>query len=151
MHLRFNFDACPMHSPYRFVHLTHQNLSARALFCLNSLAKVNTKLLIYNLVILFFQLSLSFQNLLNLVDLKFASVYFFPFIYYTLLYEVIFLITTSIIKNATKNMSTVNFTLMQSSSSLKIKRNSFCSSISKVEPCFSRTFKQVKQNHPIFR
>ena len=48
MHLRFNFDACPMHSPFGFVHLTHQNLSARALFCLNSLAKVNTQLLIYN-------------------------------------------------------------------------------------------------------
>ena len=48
MHLRFNFDACPMHSPSGFVHLTHQNLSARALFCLNSLAKVNTQLLIYN-------------------------------------------------------------------------------------------------------
>ena len=48
MHLRFNFDACPMHSPSRFVHLTHQNLSTRALFCLNSLAKVNTQLLIYN-------------------------------------------------------------------------------------------------------
>ena len=48
IHLRFNFDACPMHSPFGFVHLTHQNLSARALFCLNSLAKVNTQLLIYN-------------------------------------------------------------------------------------------------------
>ena len=48
MHLRFNFDACPMHSPFGFVHLRHQNLSARALFCLNSLAKVNTQLLIYN-------------------------------------------------------------------------------------------------------
>ena len=48
MHLRFDFDACPMHSPSGFVHLTHQNLSARALFCLNSLAKVNTQLLIYN-------------------------------------------------------------------------------------------------------
>ena len=47
MHLCFNFDACPMHSPFGFVHLTHQNLSARALFCLNSLAKVNTQLLIY--------------------------------------------------------------------------------------------------------
>ena len=47
MHLRFNFDACPMHSPFGFVHLTHQNLSARALFCLNSLAKVNMQLLIY--------------------------------------------------------------------------------------------------------
>ena len=47
MHLRFNLDACPMHSPFGFVHLTHQNLSARALFCLNSLAKVNTQLLIY--------------------------------------------------------------------------------------------------------
>ena len=51
MHLRFNFDACPMHSPFGFVHLTHQNLSGRALFCLNSLAKVNTQLLIYNCVI----------------------------------------------------------------------------------------------------
>ena len=48
MHLRFNFDACPMHSPSGFVRLTHQNLSARALFCLNSLTKVNTQLLIYN-------------------------------------------------------------------------------------------------------
>ena len=47
MYLRFNFDACPMHSPFGFVHLTHQNLSARALFCHNSLAKVNTQLLIY--------------------------------------------------------------------------------------------------------
>ena len=42
MHLRFNFDACPMHSPFGFVHLMHQNLSKRALFCHNSLAKVNT-------------------------------------------------------------------------------------------------------------
>ena len=48
MHLRFNFDACPMHSPFGFVHLMHQNLSARALFCLNSLAKANTQLLLYN-------------------------------------------------------------------------------------------------------
>ena len=52
MHLRFNFDACPMHSPFGFVHLTHQNLSGRALFCLNSLAKVNTHLLIYILLLL---------------------------------------------------------------------------------------------------
>ena len=48
MYLRFNFDACPMHSPSGFVQLMHQNLSAHALFCLNSLAKVNTQLLIYN-------------------------------------------------------------------------------------------------------
>ena len=48
MHLRFNFDACPMHSPFGFLHLTHQNLSARALFCHNSLTEVNTQLLIYN-------------------------------------------------------------------------------------------------------
>ena len=48
MHLRFNFDAYPMHSPSGFVHLTHQNLSAGALFCPNSFAKVNTQLLIYN-------------------------------------------------------------------------------------------------------
>ena len=53
MHLRFNFDACPMHSPSGFVHLTHQNLSARALFCLNSLAKVNTQLLIYKYLALY--------------------------------------------------------------------------------------------------
>ena len=48
IHLRFNFDACPMHSPFGFVHLTHQNLSAHALFCHNSLAKVNTQSLNYN-------------------------------------------------------------------------------------------------------
>ena len=48
MHLRFKFHACPVHSPFRFVHLTHQNLSARALFCHNSLPEVNTQLLIYN-------------------------------------------------------------------------------------------------------
>ena len=47
MHLPFNFDACPMHSPFRFVHLMHQNLSARALFYHDSRAKVNTQLLIY--------------------------------------------------------------------------------------------------------
>ena len=47
MHLRFNFDACPVHSPLGFVHLTHQNLSARALFCVNSLAKVNMQILMY--------------------------------------------------------------------------------------------------------
>ena len=47
MHWRFNFDVCPMHSPFEFVHLTHQNISARALFCHNSLAKVNKQLLIY--------------------------------------------------------------------------------------------------------
>ena len=48
MHFCFNLDAYPMHSPFRFVHLTHQNLSGRALFCHNSLAKVNMQLLIYN-------------------------------------------------------------------------------------------------------
>ena len=48
MHLRFNFDSCPMHSLFGFVHLTHQNVSTRALFCHNSLAKVNAQLLIYN-------------------------------------------------------------------------------------------------------
>ena len=47
MHLHFNFDASPMHSPFGFVHLTHQNLSARASVCHNSLAIVNTQLLIY--------------------------------------------------------------------------------------------------------
>ena len=48
MYFRFNFDACPMHSPFGFVHLTHQNLRVRALFCHNSLAKVNVQLLVYN-------------------------------------------------------------------------------------------------------
>ena len=47
MHLGFNCDACLKHSPFGFVHLTHQNLSAHALFCHNSLAKVNAQLLIY--------------------------------------------------------------------------------------------------------
>ena len=47
MHFRFNFDACPVHSPFGFVHSTHQNFSAHALFCDNSLTKVNTQLLIY--------------------------------------------------------------------------------------------------------
>ena len=47
MHSRFNFDACPMHSPFWFMHLMHQNLSVPALSCLNSLAKVNTQLLIH--------------------------------------------------------------------------------------------------------
>ena len=42
-----NALACPIHSPFGFVHLTHQNLRARALFCQNSLAKVNTQLLTY--------------------------------------------------------------------------------------------------------
>ena len=48
MRLRFDFDACPVHSPVGSMHLTHQNLSVCALFCLNSLTKVNTQLLIYN-------------------------------------------------------------------------------------------------------
>ena len=35
IHLRFIFDASPVHLPFRFVRLTHQNLSAqRALFLL---------------------------------------------------------------------------------------------------------------------
>ena len=46
-HFRFNFDACPMHSPFGSVHFTHQNRSTRALFCHNSLTKVNTQLLVY--------------------------------------------------------------------------------------------------------
>ena len=47
VYLCFNFNACPMHPPIGFVHLKHQNFSARALFCLNSLGKVNAQLLIY--------------------------------------------------------------------------------------------------------
>ena len=48
MHLCFNFDACPMHSPFGLVHMTHQNFSARAFFFFghNLLAKVSTQLLI---------------------------------------------------------------------------------------------------------
>ena len=48
MHFRSNFDACPMHSLFGFMHLTHQNLSARALFCYNLLAKFNTQVFKYN-------------------------------------------------------------------------------------------------------
>ena len=48
MLLCFNFDACLVHSPFGFMHLMHQNLSACALFCPNSLAKVNTQSLTYN-------------------------------------------------------------------------------------------------------
>ena len=44
MHFRFNFVACLMHSPFGFVHLMHQNLSVRALFCHNSFVKVNKQL-----------------------------------------------------------------------------------------------------------
>ena len=29
MHLRFNFDACPMHSPFGFVHLTVGDVKRR--------------------------------------------------------------------------------------------------------------------------
>ena len=47
-HAHKMLDACPVHSPFRFVYLTLQNLSAYALLCINSLAKVNTQLLIYN-------------------------------------------------------------------------------------------------------
>ena len=41
MHFCFNFDACPMHLTFGFMHLTYQNLSAPAYFCNNSLAKVS--------------------------------------------------------------------------------------------------------------
>ena len=47
--LCFNFDACPVHSSLEFMHFTHQSLSVCAMICLDSLAKVNTQLLIYNL------------------------------------------------------------------------------------------------------
>ena len=49
------------------VHLTHQNLSARALFCLNSLAKVNTQLLIYKYLMIFFNLEIFFLSYKKLV------------------------------------------------------------------------------------
>ena len=74
MHLRFPFDACPMHSPFGFVHLMHQNLRARVLFCLNSLAKVNTQLLIYIITVIpetsegsiFLSFKFAFLNLCSL-------------------------------------------------------------------------------------
>ena len=47
MHFRFDFDAWPMHSPFRFVHLMHHNFKACALFCHNPLAEVDAQLLIY--------------------------------------------------------------------------------------------------------
>ena len=50
MQLRVNFDACPMHSPFGSVHLTHQNLTGRALFCHNSLAK--SKYAVINLLMI---------------------------------------------------------------------------------------------------
>ena len=40
MHFRFYFDVCPVHSPFGFVHLTHQNLSVRTLFYHNSIYKL---------------------------------------------------------------------------------------------------------------
>ena len=55
----FNFDTCPMHSPFGLAHLKHQNLSASALFCHNSIAKVNTRLFIYK------------YSLMNGCDLKY--------------------------------------------------------------------------------
>ena len=50
MHLRFNLDVCPVNPPFGFVHLTHQNLSTCALFCLNSLVRVNTQFMVNVLV-----------------------------------------------------------------------------------------------------
>ena len=50
MHLPFN---CPLHSPFGFVRLMHQTLSACALFCLNSLTKANMQLLIYKYLNIF--------------------------------------------------------------------------------------------------
>ena len=47
--MHFNFDACPLHALTLRVRELNQNLSAirEHYFCLNSLAKVNTQLLIY--------------------------------------------------------------------------------------------------------
>ena len=50
MHLRFNFDACPVHSSFGFVLLMHQNLSACAFFGHNSLTKVNMQFAIKSLL-----------------------------------------------------------------------------------------------------
>ena len=52
MHLRFNFDAYPMHSPFGFMQLTHQNLARMHFFGRNLLAKVRTQLLIYKFICL---------------------------------------------------------------------------------------------------
>ena len=68
MHLRIDFDAFPVHSPFGFMHLIHQNLSASAIFCLNSHAKVNTQLLIYDIYWVY--LSLEFIFIGWLVKLK---------------------------------------------------------------------------------
>ena len=61
-----------MHSPFWFVHLTHQNLIARALFCHNSLTKVNTELLICKFYIyvntLNIKATLIFQNALHYIS-----------------------------------------------------------------------------------
>ena len=70
MHLRFNFDACPMHSPFRLVHFTHHNLSAGALFCLNSLAKVNKQLIgcnnyIIGIIYIPYQLKQAMSNVVH--------------------------------------------------------------------------------------
>ena len=56
MHFSFHFDPCPVHSPFGLMHLMHQNLSTHALFCLNSLTKVRTELLIwkYSFVLIIF-------------------------------------------------------------------------------------------------
>ena len=48
MFLHFTFDACPMHSPFGFVRLTHQNKALYALFCQNSLTTFNEQLFIYD-------------------------------------------------------------------------------------------------------
>ena len=47
MHLHFDFDACLVHLPFRFLHLMLQTLSMHALFCLHSLTKVSMQLLFY--------------------------------------------------------------------------------------------------------
>ena len=65
MHLRFDFHACPVNSPFGFVHLMHRNLSTRELFCQNSLMKVNTLLLIYNHINIFLKQNTSLIILCN--------------------------------------------------------------------------------------
>ena len=58
-----------MHSPFGFVRLTHQNLSAHALFCHNSLPKLNTQLLIYKSLIWNVKTTLLIDLILFLIDL----------------------------------------------------------------------------------
>ena len=63
MHFCFDFDACPVYSPFGHVYLTHQNLSSCALFCLNSLAH-KSKYAVINLYITYCYLAVLSINII---------------------------------------------------------------------------------------